>query len=89
MALETQKKIVPQEIILSGDPTDPGFIIRNKTGSKVIEVTGNGKIGLFGKTPVTQAAAAANETADATYSANETAMLQKCYDVLKAVGLIA
>lgn len=89
MALDSKKAIVPNQIILNGDANDVFLQIVNPNGTKVLEVFGNGRVSFFGKSGVAQAAAAGNEVAGETYDATEAAMLQKCYDVLKSIGLIA
>lgn len=89
MALDSQKKIVPQQIILNGNASDVFLNVVKSDGTKVFSVFGDGKLSFFNKAGVAQAAAVDTESADSSYGAPEQAMLQKCYDVLKAVGLIA
>lgn len=46
MALDSQKKIVPQEIILNGDANDVFLKVVKENGAKVFEVFGDGKIAM-------------------------------------------
>lgn len=88
--LEAQKKIVPQEIILNGNADDVFFLLKKEDGTKILEVTGDGKVAFFGKAAVGQAAAASGtEVAEATWSADEVNMLNTAYNALKNLGIIA
>lgn len=60
------------------DPNDPAVYIHT--------FLGNGNIGFFGATPVTQQILGA-DTAGAAYTATEQGMLQRVYDAIRAYGL--
>lgn len=55
--LDAQKKIVPQEVIMNGNPDDKFFRILKKDGTEVLAIYGDGKMGFFGKAPAVQQSA--------------------------------
>lgn len=57
MAIDSKKSIVPHEIIMNGDASQPYFSLKKPDGTVVFTVYGDGKIGFFGKAPTGQASA--------------------------------